>query len=101
MPFHTLTDVPAHAVFGRLRASPSWRTRGGGVHAAATLGARAVAGARGHARMRKSEPVNVTKKFFFSVASVVAVVLRSLTGVQHVPSTLYPSPYTTLTLSTS
>ena len=64
MPFHTLTDVPAHAVFGRLRASPSWRTRGGGVHAAATLGARAVAGARGHARMRKSEPVNVTKKFF-------------------------------------
>ena len=37
--------------------------RGGGVHAAAALGTRAVAGARGHARMRKSEPVNVTKKF--------------------------------------
>ena len=34
------------------------------MHAAATLGTRAVAGARGHARMRKSEPVNVTKKFF-------------------------------------
>ena len=34
------------------------------MHAAATLGARAVAGARGHARMRKSEPVNVTKKLF-------------------------------------
>ena len=32
------------------------------MQAAATLGARAVAGARGHARMRKSEPVNVTKK---------------------------------------
>ena len=33
------------------------------MHAAATLGTRAVAGARGHARMQKSEPVNVTKKF--------------------------------------
>ena len=32
------------------------------MRAAATLGTRAVAGARGHARMRKSEPVNVTKK---------------------------------------
>ena len=34
------------------------------MRAAATLGTRAVAGARGHARMQKSEPVNVTKKFF-------------------------------------
>jgi len=31
------------------------------VRAAATLGTRAVAGARGHARMRKSEPVNVSR----------------------------------------
>ena len=38
------------------------------MRAAATLGTRAVAGARGHARMRKSEPVNVTKKFFFVCA---------------------------------
>ena len=41
------------------------------MHAAATLGARAVAGARGHARMRKSEPVNVTKKFFVILIIVV------------------------------
>ena len=31
------------------------------MRAAATLGTRAVAGARGHARMRKSEPVNVSR----------------------------------------
>ena len=37
------------------------------MRAAATLGTRAVAGARGHARMQKSEPVNVTKKVFSSV----------------------------------
>ena len=39
------------------------------MRAAATLGTRAVAGARGHARMRKSEPVNVRKKFCYYIVT--------------------------------
>ena len=53
------------------------------MRAAATLGTRAVAGARGHARMRKSEPVNVTKKFFARYIYTNTAVITNISIYYH------------------